>query len=121
MSEAPSLDAWLAQAKSEIDMTHTGMLLMHNGVVRGTSRDGTPVTGMELACDRDKLGAVIDEVRAMPGISHVRAWTNEGTLAVGDSIMYALVAGDIRENVLDALTTLIRRIKAEVVHETEMR
>lgn len=42
-------------------------------------------------------------------------------LAVGDSIMYALVAGDIRENVLDALTTLIRRIKAEVVHETELR
>lgn len=121
MDETLSLDAWLQQAKSEVDMGRTGMFLAHNGVVRGTSRDGTPVSAMELSADEQRLAEVVRGVRAMPGISYVRAWTNAGVLAVGDSIMYALVAGDIRENVLEALTTLIRRIKTEVVKERELR
>jgi molybdopterin synthase catalytic subunit len=50
----------------------------------------------------------------------VRVWINEGRLTVGDDIMYALVAGDIRENVLSGLQELVRLIKTEVVREREI-
>ncbi|MBN1321504.1 MAG: molybdenum cofactor biosynthesis protein MoaE [Thermoleophilia bacterium] len=95
------------------------MYLAHNGVVRGTARDGTVVTGMNLSYDPDRLREVMAEVAARPGIVAVRAWINEGRLAVGDDIMYALVAGDIRENVFSGLQELVRLIKTEVVSEFE--
>jgi molybdopterin synthase catalytic subunit len=57
----------------------------------------------------------------MPGVTFVRAWVNSGHLEVGDDIMYVLVGGDIRENVFDALQTLVRTIKTRVVTENELR
>lgn len=95
------------------------MYLAHNGVVRGTARDGSIVTGMNLSYDARRLSEVIAQVEARPGVVAVRVWVNEGRLAVGDDIMYVLVAGDIRDNVFAALQELVRLIKTEVVSEFE--
>jgi molybdopterin synthase catalytic subunit len=116
----PSPQEWLDEIKSGPDSARIGMYLVHNGVVRGTARDGSVVTGMDLSYDRGRLGEVIAQVEARPGVVAVRAWINEGALAVGDDIMYALVAGDIRENVLSSLQELVRLIKTEVVTEREI-
>lgn len=116
----PSLDAWLVEVKSG-DIAGTGMFLAHNGIVRGTSRDGRPVTGMILSVDRDRLAELVESARLMEGVTHVKAWVNEGTLAVGDDIMYVLVGGDIRDHVFEALGALVRMIKTEVVTEEELR
>ena len=56
---------------------------------------------------------------AMDGIFYVRAWLNEGELAVGDDIMFVLVGGDIRPHVIDALQHLVGRLKSECVSEVE--
>lgn len=96
------------------------MYLVHNGVVRGTSRNGDVVSGMKLSHDDVRLNEVIHQVADRPGIVAVRAWVNEGTLQVGEDIMYALVAGDIRENVFSSLQELVRLVKTEVVIEQEM-
>lgn len=117
----PSLDVWLAEAKAEASAADVGMYLCHNGVVRSYSRDGRPVTGMELAVDRERLEEMLETARLMEGVSVVRAWVNEGRLEVGDDIMYVMVGGDIRDNVFDALAALVRMIKSEVVTETELR
>lgn len=127
-STPPSLDAWLAELKADPAAAGVGMFLMHNGIVRATARSvargmesgGPAVTGMELSYDHDGLQAAIDAVRSMTGIVFVRAWVNEGTLTVGDNIMYALVAADIRENAYAGLQELVRRIKSEVVAEREL-
>ncbi|MBC7292755.1 MAG: molybdenum cofactor biosynthesis protein MoaE, partial [Thermoleophilia bacterium] len=74
---------------------------------------------MNLSYDRQRLEDVVSRIKAMPGVVAVRAWINEGRLKVGDDIMYALVAGDIRENVFGALQELVRLIKSEVVTEQE--
>jgi len=123
MSEpvGPSLDVWLAEAKREASAADVGMYLCHNGVVRSYSRDGRPVTGMDLAVDRARLEELLTTARMMQGVSIVRAWINEGYLDVGDDIMYVLVGGDIRPNVIEALTALVSMIKSEVVTETEHR
>lgn len=116
-----SLDAWLAEAKRSGDAPDVGMYLCHNGVVRSFSRDGRPVVGMELAVDRARLEEILATARLMEGVSVVRAWVNEGRLSVGDDIMYVMVGGDIRDNVVEALVALVRMIKSEVVTETELR
>ncbi|MEL7667078.1 MAG: molybdenum cofactor biosynthesis protein MoaE [Actinomycetota bacterium] len=123
MSEpvGPSLDVWLAEAKREASAADVGMYLCHNGVVRSYSRDGRPVIGMDLAVDRERLEELLTTARLMQGVSIVRAWINEGHLEVGDDIMYVLVGGDIRPNVIEALTALVSMIKSEVVTETEFR
>lgn len=117
----PSLDVWLKEAKASADAAGVGMYLCHNGVVRSYSRDGRPVASMDLSVDRQRLEEILDTARLMEGVSHIRVWINEGHLEVGDDIMYVLVGGDIRDNVIEALTALVRMIKTEVVTEFELR
>lgn len=117
----PSLDAWLVDVKAGGSTSGVGMYLMHNGVVRGHSRDGRPVSGMVLGVDRERLAEIVKSAKLMEGVVAVRVWVNEGELTVGDDIMYVLVAGDVRENVFGALQALVKRIKTEVVAEQELR
>lgn len=123
----PSANEWLSKAKSEAEAAGIGMYLLHNGVVRRTSRsqvrDCVPsenVSGMELSCDEAKLNGVIADCLAMDGIGIVRVWVNSGRLKVGDDIMYALVGGDIRPHVIAALDTLVGRVKSECITEKEL-
>ena len=116
---APSLDQWLEEAKQDPDAGLVGMYLAHNGVVRANSRKGETVTSMELSWDATKLQEVVDDALTLPGIHYFRVWLNEGHLEIGDDIMKVLVGGDIRPNVVEALTYLVGRIKTEVVVEAE--
>lgn len=120
MIHAPLFDSWLAELKEHPDSGRIGMYLMHNGVVRATTRTGEPVSGMDLSYDRAALQRAVDATEAKPGIFAVRVWLNEGRLSVGDDIMRVLVAGDIREHVFDALTELVRTLKTECVRECEI-
>jgi molybdopterin synthase catalytic subunit len=118
--QGPSFDAWLDEIKSEADCSGIGMYLIHNGVVRGTARSGSLVTGMDLTYDEDRLVEALETARSKPGIIAARAWINEGRLDVGDDIMRVLVAGDIRENVFAALQQLVGSLKNHCVQEKEI-
>ena len=48
-----------AQIKRHPDYQRVAMILIHNGVVRGTSRDLRPGRGLSVKVDRDKLVHVI--------------------------------------------------------------
>jgi molybdopterin synthase catalytic subunit len=116
----PQFETWLDEIKSGPDSALIGMYLMHNGVVRGTARDGTPVSAMDLSYDAGRLRTIMAEIEARPGVVAVKVWINQGRLAVGDDIMRVLLAGDIRENVFGALQELVRLIKTECVKEWEI-
>ncbi|WP_028828472.1 molybdenum cofactor biosynthesis protein MoaE [Proteocatella sphenisci] len=128
-SDRPSIEDWLKEAKSAETSLQEGMYLIHNGVVRQTPKarvrqgidDGTVVTGMEFSYESQKIEAAIAETYRMKGIFHVRVWLNEGTLNVGDDIMYILIGGDIRPHVIDALQFLVERIKTQCVTEIEKK
>ena len=124
---APSVDAWLREAKAAENAGRIGMYLIHNGTVRATARaearEGTataPVRGMSFSCDRAKADAAIAEAQAMPGISLVKVWLNQGELKTGDDIMYVLIGGDIRPRVVACLEFLVGKIKSECVIEKEV-
>ena len=117
---APDIDEWIRDVKSQPGAAAIGMILAHQGIVRGTSRSGEPVTGMSLSADRTRFEEVLAEAGTWPGIFAVRGWVNEGELSVGDDIMRLVVAGDIREHVFEGLQRLVSLIKTEVVGESEL-
>ena len=123
---SPSMDQWLKEAKAHESAAKIGMYLTHNGTVRQTAKakvrqgaDVPDVSGMYFSYDQKKVDAAVAEAYHMDGIYYVRAWLNEGELALGDDIMYVLIGGDIRPHVVDALQFLVGKLKNECVVETE--
>ena len=114
-----TLNALIGKAKKHPDFGKVGMMLCHNGVVRATSRDGSTVSEVTVRVDRKRLESILLEIKAMPGIVEVLAHVNEGTLKVGEDVMYVVVAGDFRENVFNAMIAAVNRIKADVTSKEE--
>jgi molybdopterin synthase catalytic subunit len=115
-----SINSFLDQIKNHPDYSKAGMILCHNGVVRGTSRDGRKVSGLTISVDHDKLTQVITENKKRDGIVEILVEINEGRdLMVGDDVMYLVVAGDIRKNVISTLTDTLNAIKTTVTSKTE--
>jgi len=115
----PVIDDWIRDVKARPGSAAIGMILTHQGIVRGTSRSGGPVKGMTLRADHDRFEELLADAGAWPGVIAVRGWVNEGQLTVGDDIMKVLVAGDIREHVFAAVQGLVSLIKSEVLMESE--
>ena len=74
---------------------------------------------MYFSYNPERVEAAIAETHQMEGIYYIKVWLNEGELALGDDIMYVLIGGDIRPHVVDALQSLVGRIKSGCVTETE--
>ena len=124
----PSLDQWLAEAKTAPGAENCGMYLTHCGTVRRSAKakvrleqaDTRDVAGMRFSYDAEKVNSAIEETKALEGIFYVRVWLNEGELRLGDDIMLVLIGGDIRPRVVDALQFLVGKIKSECVTEEEI-
>ena len=126
--QEPSIDQWLAEAKTDPQAAQCGMYLTHNGVTRATPKKqvregveglggGKPV-GVPYHAERVEAARAAARGRADRGC--VRVWLNEGVLNVGDSIMYVLIGADIRPHCIDALQNLVGKIKNDLVVEKEI-
>jgi len=106
--------------KNHPDYSKTGMILCHNGVVRGTSRDGRQVSGLRIVVDHEKLRNVITENKKRKGIIEILIEIAENKdLSVGDDVMFLVVAGDIRDTVIEVLKKTLDEIKTTVTTKTE--
>ena len=115
------VDKWINEVRQRAKPEDLGMILVHNGIVRSTSKEGKPVRGMILSYDQEKLHALIAAFGTKPGISEIKAWINTGTLGIGDTIMLLLVAGRFRTDVLPVFEEVLARIKNEIVTEKELQ
>ncbi len=114
------INALLEQIKTHPGYEKVGMVLCHQGVVRATSRDGRPVRGLRVAVDEQLLEQIIKEKKALPGVVEILVQINaDRDLLVGDDVMGLVVAGDIRENVIAALSETLNAIKSKVTQKTE--
>ncbi|HDI60509.1 MAG TPA: molybdenum cofactor biosynthesis protein MoaE [Desulfobacteraceae bacterium] len=115
-----NLEQLIQAVKRHPDYARVGMMLCHVGVVRSTSRDGRPVTGLRVAVDRERLTAVLDAQRQRPGIVDIQVEiAADRDLAVGEEVMHLVVAGDIREHVIETLADTLNAVKATVTRKTE--
>lgn len=116
MDVKPILDS----IRSRPDFNNAGMILVHHGVVRETSKDGRPVSGLTLSVDRKRLAEIVAVEKSRPGIIDVRVEiTAARELVPGDDIMIIAVAGDVRENVIPALERILNAVKKEVTKKEE--
>jgi molybdopterin synthase catalytic subunit len=114
------LSEMIRKVKAHPEYHDAGMILCHNGVVRATSRDGSPVKELIVKADRSRLAEIVADMKKRPGIIEVLAEVREGKLNVGDDVMYIVVAGDFRENVFPALMDAVNMIKEQVTKKTEL-
>jgi len=114
------IEQWISDIKRECPPDMLGMILVHNGIVRATSKQGKSVEGMKLSYDQAMLDKAVRRFRNMEGIVDIRAWINKGLLKVGDDIMYVCVAGRFRKDILPVFQELITLVKAEIVREEEL-
>ncbi len=114
------INALVEQIKRRPDYHKVGMILCHNGVVRGTSRDGRNVSGLRVTVKHTQLEQVICTYKDRPGIVDILVQINaDRDLKVGDDVMLLAVAGDIRENVTATLSEALNAIKSKVTTKTE--
>jgi molybdopterin synthase catalytic subunit len=113
------IDRWIEEVKQATNPEELGMILVHNGVVRGISKSEKPVHGMKLSYDEKKLKSVIPIFKQRKGVAEVKAWINAGNLKVGDNIMFLLVAGRFKTDVLPVFEELLALVKNEIVTEEE--
>lgn len=114
-----NLTAIIQRIKGQPRYPEVGMIVCHNGVVRSTSRNGQPVSAIEVTADRNRLKEVLARYKQRPGIVDIIVEIREGTLRVGEDIMAVVVAGNIRDNVFPVLQEVVDVIKKEVVKKTE--
>ena len=114
------IEPMLQKIKRNPDFGKAGMILVHNGVVRQNSRDGRLVTGLRVKVNHARLQEILAEHKSRPGILDILIEIVEDKdLKVGDDVMLLAVAGDIRENVIATLTSMINAVKSTVTHKTE--
>ena len=113
------IDQWITEIKKNCPPESLGMILVHNGLVRATSKEGKQVSGMKLSYDRAALDELVRRMRDTDGIVDIRILINEGELELGDDIMHVCVAGRYRTDVFPVFQELISLIKKQIVHEEE--
>lgn len=114
-----SLQEMIAKVKSHPDIGSAGMLLCHNGFVRSTSRRGDEVESLQVTADREKIQEIKQWSLSQTGIIAVEIEALEGRFEVGDDLLFVVVAGDIRENVFEAMRATVERLKTEGVSKSE--
>lgn len=115
-----SINQLINEIKNHPDYEKAGMILCHNGIVRKTSRDGRLVTGLAVQVDHTRLQDIIVKRKQDPGIIEILVEIQEKQkLAVGDDVMFLVVAGDIREHVIQTLHSTLDAIKSTATQKTE--
>ena len=115
------IDRWIEEIKRKANSEELGMILVHNGIVRATSKSGKSVRGMKLSYDKERLDSIVLTLKQKPGVVDIRVWINAGDLRVGDDIMFLIVAGRFRTDVLPVFEELLSVIKREIVTEQEVQ
>jgi len=113
-------DKMLEKIRKNPDSNKIGMVASHLGIVRGHSRDGRKVKGVEVAYDMEVLNLIMQQIKKMPGIVEALVEVKSGLFKVGDEVLYLSVGGDIRENVFPALITGVEMIKKDAAKKREI-
>jgi molybdopterin synthase catalytic subunit len=96
----------LKQVKQHPAFDQVGMVLCHNGVVRGTSRDGRRTSGLQVSVDHRRLQDIVTAHKKRPGIVEILVEIHENQpLGVGDDIM--LIVVKTLSDTLDAIKSSV--------------
>ena len=110
----------LMEIKNHSNPNNLGMILLHNGIVRGTSKKGKAINGMIVNFDEEKLKKLKERVTQFEFVEAIDIYINKGKLNVGDNIMLVVLAGNDRNRLLPLFENIIEEIKQNIVEEKEL-
>jgi len=110
------IEDWIRKAKEDPKI---GIILLHNGIVRATSKKGDVVNGLIIEADKRKIRDIENGARREKGIFYCKIKINEGKLKVGEDIMWILVAADFRKSCFPVMEKIIDEVK-EAISEREI-
>jgi len=112
-----SLPDLLATVKGNPNFRRAGALAMFVGVVRGETPNGETVKKLELEAYEEKanevLGDICKELLKKQGVVDVQIHHFVGEFGAGEDLVYVVVAGAHRQNVLPVLEEAVERYKKE--------
>lgn len=112
-----SIQNLLENTKRKTDFHRVGAIAMFIGVVRGETKEGETVKELKLEAYKEKadevLGNICKELQVKEGIVDVQIHHFTGEFAVGEDIVYVLVAGSHRSQVFPVLEEAVERYKKE--------
>ncbi len=107
----------LENTRKKSDFRRVGAIAMFIGVVRGETKKGENVKGLELEAYKEKADEVLKnickELQAKEGIVDVQIHHFTGSFHVGEELVYVLVAGSHRSHVFPVLEEAVERYKKE--------
>jgi molybdopterin synthase catalytic subunit len=112
-----SVQDLLKSVKAKPDFHKVGALTLFIGVVRGETKSGKTVKGLELEAYEEEadaiLGSICRELMKKKGIVDVQIHHFTGKFEPGEDLVYALVAGSHRTKVFPVLEEAVERYKKE--------
>jgi molybdopterin synthase catalytic subunit len=112
-----SLLDMIKNVKSKTDFQKAGAIALFIGLVRGETLKGDKVQKLELEAYEEKaneiLASICNDLKKKQGIVDVQICHLLGEFSVGEELVYVLVAGDHRKNVLPVLEEAVERYKKE--------
>ena len=109
----------IKKVKNNLSPARVGMIVTHEGIVRGTSREGFQVEYLDIHVDFQVWEIILEEMRAQKGIVALEADIITGRRYVGEELLLVVVAGDIREHVFPVLEKTVNRLKNEAIFKKE--
>ncbi len=99
---------------------NVGMVLVHNGMVRGKSRDGQLVSSLRVKPNYARIEQLREKYLQAVGIFDIVVEAKEGEFMPGEDLLFIIVAGDIRPNVKKVLSELLEEIKTTCFEKKEI-
>lgn len=107
----------IKNAKNQQGFQKVGAITLFIGVVRGETVKGAKTQKLELEAYEEKanetLANICEDLEKEQGIVNVQIHHLLGEFSVGDELVYVLVAGSHRKNVLPVLGKAVERYKKE--------
>ncbi len=96
-----------------------GMILIHNGVVRGISKNGSKVKKLKVVVSEEKIREIVSKYEKHDGIFKILVEARGGEFIPGEDLLWIIVAGDFRENVKKVLSRVLEEIKTRAIEKKE--
>ncbi|MGD8505919.1 MAG: molybdenum cofactor biosynthesis protein MoaE [Candidatus Bathyarchaeota archaeon] len=112
-----SISSLLESTRKKPGFHKVGAIATFIGVVRGETKEGQTVKGLELEAYKEKADELLEnickELQNKEGIVDVQIHHMIGEFCVGEELVYVLVAGSHRKHVFPVLEEAVDRYKRE--------
>lgn len=113
-----SLEDLITDIKKGKSIKEVGSIHTFSGIVRASSKDGTPVTSMKIDAYKEladkTIQSICKDIKSREGIIDIRLVHFHGEFSISEELVHVVIASSHREEGFKALRTAVERYKKEI-------